>query len=194
MSAASAPVVAVTSTAGLARALAGAAEWLWCLAPGARAAEGAQSALLAAAERDADGGRPALVAGMVLGADGRPADWALPAAATDDLDALLSLVERRLCPLRWAPLHNCLLDRAVVAGYGAPDQRAFGPYAGVEWTARVLADHRGRFCADAVATLPAEARAPGGPALLGATLRTARSGAWTRGESLQAFAACRRAR
>jgi hypothetical protein len=185
-----APVVAVTSPAGLADALAGDADWLWCLDPGARAGDGAQAALLAAAQDG--GGRVALVAGMVLDAGGRPAEWALPGAAYDDVSGVITLVERHLCPIRHAPLHNCLLDRAVLAGYGLPDVRTFGPYAGAHWTARALRDHRGLFCADAVATLGPRDGPPGGPPLLGPTLRMARSGAWTRGESLHALAAVRR--
>jgi hypothetical protein len=175
----------------LARARASDAQWLWFLAAGARAREDALQRLLLAAE-PADEPRASLVAGMVLDEhDRRPVEDELPAPDRADIGAVIHLVALHLCPIRHATLANCLVARAAFERHGCPDVRAFGRHAAVEWTARVLRMEAGRFCADSVVVLsPAEPRRGPRSALAHApaTLRMARSGAWTRGESLEAFA------
>lgn len=180
-----------TGPGGLARALASDAQWLWFLAAGARAREDALQRLLRAAE-PAHEPRASLVAGMVLDErDGQPVQDELPAPDSADVAAVIRLTALHLCPIRQATLANCLVARAAVERHGHPDVGAFGRYAAVEWTARVLRVEPGRFCADGVVVLvPEDARPSRRAALaaLPATLRMARSGAWTRGESLGAFA------
>ncbi len=175
----------------LARARACDADWLWFLAARARVREDALQRLLGAVEPEAEP-RAALVAGMVLDErDGRPVEDELPAPDPSDIGVVIRVIPRHLCPIRHATLANCLVARAVLQRHGEPDTRRFGRYAAVEWTARVLRSEPGRFCADAVAVL---SPAPGGDAparptlaAAAATLRMARTGAWTRGESLQAL-------
>ncbi len=178
----------------LARALGSDAQWLWFLAPGAQPREDALAQLVGAVRLELElEPRASLVAGLVLDErTGRPLEDELPAPDGADVAAVIRLVGRHLCPIRHAPLANCLVERAAFDRHGPPDVRAFGRHAAVEWTARVLRSEPGRLCADSVVVLAAAPPRRGARSALAAvpaTLRTARSGAWTRGEALQAFAA-----
>jgi hypothetical protein len=168
----------------LARALDVEARWLWLLAAGGRPRADALERLLHASDDRASAA--ALVSGAVLDAAGRPLEDELPAVRHGDVASVIALSERRLAPIRHATFANCLVERTAFARHGLPDARSFGRHAAVEWTARVLRDRPGRFCPASVVVVGVDRTGPGPPlAEIGATIRTLRSGAWTRGESVR---------
>jgi hypothetical protein len=173
----------------LAHALESEVPWLWLLAPSARAREDALEHLLGAVAPEHEP-RALLVAGMVLDGAGRPLDDELPAPDRTDMSAVIRLVALGLCPVRHCTFANCLIQRVAFERSGLPDTRSFGRHAAVQWTARALGEQPGRFCAGSVVVLhPPTRRGPRSPLADGAaTLRMARSGVWTRGESLRALA------
>lgn len=177
----------------LARGVAGDSDWLWLLADGARVRGDALPRLLGAVT---PAGEPAaaLVAGIVLDGGGHPVDALLPAADQSDTSLVLRLAAARLCPVRHASFAHTLVRRADFERFGLPDERAYGRYAPEQWTARLLREEPGRLCAESVVTLPAMAtpnpRGLGATfAGVAATVRMARSGVWTRGETLHAVSA-----
>ena len=184
------PELVLVGAGALVEALASEADWLWFLAAGARAEAGALQRLLDAVQ---PAGEPAaaIVAGMVRDGAGRALEGWLPAPDRRDLAAVIRLLPLRLCPIRHAPLANCLVRREALERHGPLDERRFGPYAAVEWSARVLRAEPGRLCAEAVAVVFSPRR----PAVdAAAALRMARTGAWTRGETLSELARLRRPR
>jgi len=174
----------------LARAATTGADWLWLLAAGALPREDALPRLLDAV---APSGEPAaaLVAGMALDGAGRALEDLLPAPDRSDAAAVLRLAALRLCPVRHASFANTLVRRDAFARLGLPDERAYGPYAPVAWTARLLRDEPGRLCPASVVTIASRAHPK---ATLAATVRMARSGVWTRGEAFGALGALSRPR
>lgn len=181
----------------LASALAGDARWVWCLPTGLEPRADALERLLAAVAPE---GEPpaAIVAGLVLDTSGRPAADALPGFGPADVAEVLRVLPHELCPIRHADLANCLVARFALERHGLPDAGAYGPHAAREWTARVLRDEPGRFCAASVAVRTGPApidigpRPAGALRSLGPTVRAVRAGTWNRGESLRALAAVAR--
>ena len=164
--------------------------WLWCLPPGLVPRAGALERLVAAVAPD--GEPPAsIVAGLVLDDSGRPATDALPGFGPADVAEVLRLLAHEACPIRHAELAHCLVARDALERHGLPDAAAYGRHAGREWTARVLREEPGRFCATSVAvraTAPRPRRGAAALRDLGPTVRAARARTWNRGESLRAFA------
>jgi hypothetical protein len=179
-------VVMVTTVPGaLSSALAEGDGWLWLLAPGARPRSDALERLLAAIEPPG-GPRAVIVVGMIEDPGGVPLASELPAGDPRDDEAVLRLAGARILPIRSTPLSHCLVHRGTLADHGLPDEHAYGPHAGREWSARVLRGAPGHLAATSVAVL--ERPAPARLRTLPATLRMTRTGAWTRGESLDALA------
>ena len=184
-----ADIVTVTAAPGaLSRALAAPAgePWLWLLAPGARPRPDAIELLIAAIEPPGSP-RAAIVAGVVVDPEGAPVAAELPAGEWRDDAAVIRLAEARVLPIRSAPFAHCLVARATFAEHGLPDERTYGPHAAREWSARVLREAPGYLAATSVAVLERPQPAPTLHALA-PTLRMTRTGAWTRGESLEALA------
>jgi hypothetical protein len=156
-------------------AVASDARWLWLLHPAAAPRPDALGLLTEAAQAGA-----VVVAGTVVDERGRPVEHLLPGFAFADLGVAVDLVQERRLPIRHASFAHCLVARDALVRYGLPDVDRYGPYAPVEWSARVLRSERGLFAAGSVAAVGA-AEPP--PVALRATLRTWRAGAWTRGEA-----------
>jgi hypothetical protein len=134
--------------------------------------------------------RASIVSRMVVDEHGRPQDRALAAGSHREGQILLELVRQRMLPLRYATVAHCLAARGASALHGLPDTRSFGPHAPIAWSARLLRQEAGYLVPASTVML----RRPTGPCgraalrAVGPTLRMTRTGAWTRGESLQALA------
>jgi hypothetical protein len=189
-------VVALTAAPGaLSRALDGGDGWVWLLAPGVLPRPGALERLTAAIEPPG-GSRAVIVAGVVVDPAGALIAEALPAGDPRDDDAVIRLARARVLPIRSTPFAHCLVDRRSFAEHGLPDERAYGPQAAREWSARVLRQSPGYLAAASIAVLERPERAPTALQALRAlspTLRMTRTGAWTRGESAEALADLARA-
>jgi hypothetical protein len=173
----------------LSRAISSRAEWLWLLTSDGRPDDTALERLIGAA-RPAGEPRASVVAGILVDPANQPVHDAFPAFKYSDDEATVRLVGHALLPIRSAPFVNCLVRRSCFLEHGSPDTRSFGRYAPVAWTARVLADAPGYFAPLSVARLTAPIRPSSRWAALAeapSTIRMARSGAWTRGESGRAF-------
>lgn len=173
--------------AALARATTAGADWLWFIRPGSRPRIDALKRLLEGAHPT---GEPsaALVAGLAVDQIGRPVEELVPAPDHLDPGKAIRLAEHRLLPIRHAPLANCLVERRALEYHGLPDPASFGPHAETVWTARILRGRPGYLAALSVVEVD-QPHAPTPTASSAVeTLRTARSGAWTRGETLQAVA------
>jgi len=173
--------------AGLARATTAGADWLWFIGSGARPRPDALERLLEGAHPT---GEPsaAMVAGLVVDQTGQPVEELVPAPDHLDPAKAIRLAERRLIPIRHAPLANCLVERRALERHGLPQPASFGPHAARVWTAHVLRHAPGYLAALSMAELdmpPGRAPRVGTPT---ETIRTARSGVWTRGETLRALA------
>ena len=167
----------------LERALASGAGWIWLLADGAVACGDALERLLAACEL---AGEPpgSLLAGMVVGGSGRPLRSELPAGDGRCAEDLIRLAGKRALPIRYTTLANCVVARELFVQHGLPDVCRYGPYAAIEWSARVLRVERGYFIPASVVTLEAPSRVGGAPLVtVAALMRMLRSGIWTRGEA-----------
>jgi hypothetical protein len=163
---------------------------VWFLASGAHPAEDALERLLAAIE-PAGMPRASIISGMAVDEHGRPRDRELAVGGHGDGRVLLEAVGQRLLPLRYATFAHCLVARDAFRRHGLPDTRSFGPHAPVEWSARLLRQEAGYLVPASTVVLPGPAGATDRRAALravGPTLRMTRTGAWTRGESLQALA------
>lgn len=162
--------------------------WLWLHAPDARVAPDAVATLLDAERRLGD--EPVLLAALVVDGSGRPRADRLPAGRESDTAATIAGVAQGALPIRNAPFAALLLRASAIVEHGAPDVPAHGAHAPVVWTARLLRERPGYLVPAAVVT---EERASV-PAGVGATVRAARSGTWTRGEQVRALAAAVRRR
>jgi hypothetical protein len=163
-------------------------ELVWMLDGGAAPRPDALQRLLGALELPAPRGPAVLAAGLVVLADGRPVTATLAAGTEHDTPAVLALAPSRVLPIRRASLACTLVRGGALRRHGAPDTR-FGPYAGQEWTARILRDAPGLLVPTAVAELAAAPRVRRAPATLRAWARTARTPTWTKGETARALAA-----
>jgi hypothetical protein len=174
---AAAPGVSRGATPAAAAAAGGA--WLWIVEDGFEPATGALERLLAAAEEpDA----PAVLCGLVVDASGAPVERFVPRVGDTDLEALVALAPRRRLPVRWVRGGSVLVRRAAVDAHGLPDERALGPYALAEWSARALGGQVGWLVPDSVAAVRGPV-APAGVRALPCALRAARRARWTPGET-----------
>jgi hypothetical protein len=175
-----------TGAAALARAVASHADWIWLLGNGARPRDDALERLLEFVEPPGEAAA-AVVSGMVRDAAGRAVGHELPAGDERRLEDILRLAELGVLPIRNTTFANCLVERACFARAGLPDSNRYGPYAPVEWSARVLAAHPGYFVPSSIVVLDDPM---GRVASLRSTTALARmvgTGAWTRGEGLAAL-------
>jgi len=179
------PAEAFTGTDALARALASQAPWIWLLGDRVRPRPDALEQLLDQA-RPGDERPASLLAGMVLDAAGAAVAPALPAGGGRELADVVRLAGRSLLPIRHAPFANCLVARECFIGEGFPQRSRYGRYAPVEWTARVLRTRDGYFVPASVVVSDGGTGRRDGLTSIPALARMARSGTWTRGETLAA--------
>jgi hypothetical protein len=166
----------------LERAIQSSADWIWLLARGADPRADALERLLALREPPDE--RPAsLLAGMVRNASGITLASQLP-AGDERHPQLIRLAAKRMLPIRSAPFVNCLVARDCFVRHGLPDAQRYGPYADVEWSARVLRAHAGYFIPSSVVVLEQPVRRRDQIRAIPALVRMLGTGALTRGESL----------
>ncbi|HWH95418.1 MAG TPA: hypothetical protein VNT03_16270 [Baekduia sp.] len=173
----------------LAQALATPAEWLWFVAERARPREDALDLLLAAVEPE-DAAPATVLAGLLVDERGAPLERDLQATPRLDAEAAVHLVRQCLLPIRSAGFAHCLVARVEFDRHGLPDHRRFGPFAGEEWTGRVLRESVGYLVAASAVELPAQAERPDrGPSLLHlrAAMHMLPTGTWSRGDAVRAL-------
>jgi hypothetical protein len=179
---------------GLERALTCDADWIWLLAGGGVPRADALERLLEATALDGES-PAALLSGTVVDATGAAIECRLP-AADQQHPHLIRLVGKHALPIRATTFANCLVAAACFARHGLPDEARFGPYAGIEWSARALRNDIGYFIPSSVVSLEDLTSRRAALVALPALLRTFRSGALTRGDALHrltaSFATCRR--
>ena len=142
--------------AGLNRALATGADWVWILDGSATPRPGAIDILRAGLERVAELPPPSLLTGVVVGPDGRIADGRTPWYRRFQIHISLDSAERGLLPVR-AAVGPTLVHRDAVAAVSPPPRAALAPGPVFEWTARLLRDRVGYL----VSGCESEAAAPG---------------------------------
>jgi hypothetical protein len=86
-------------------------------------------------------------------------------------------------PIRHAPLVHTLVAADAVRARGGPQLARYGPYAGAEWTARLLAGGLGWWATRSVAVI--DPCPPAAAPSLVHRLRMLRSAAWTAAEALE---------
>jgi hypothetical protein len=97
--------------------------------------------------------------------DEQPAETLIGSFADDDLEGLLAAAQGRRIPLRFTPVYSLLVPRELVLSHDAPDPTRFGPYAGIEWTARLFSRRAGMLVPASTVTVPAR-RLPVAPRAL----------------------------
>jgi hypothetical protein len=162
------------------------AEWIWVHGEGGRPHSDALERLLETASVDPG---CIVVAGLVVdGSTGRPIELLVPAGAEADTEGVLRLAQRHLLPIRNATFSHTLVCRDALVRHGLPDRRRYGPYAGIEWTARALRGEDATGIFDPSSVVVHEPPRPR-PADLPAMIRTARTPTWTRGETVRQLVA-----
>lgn len=116
--------------AGMARAHAGGAEWLWLLDDDTIPDPGALAALLAAPSADAK-------ASVARWTDGRLHPMNVPGIERDDVAAVLDAAPDRVLPLRAATFVSLLVHRRAIDRFGLPRADFFLWSDDVEYTARI---------------------------------------------------------
>lgn len=116
-------------------------------------------------------------ASLPLDATGEPEGLLVGGFADEDPELLLAAVSDRVVPLRHTPIISLLVNRDDVLALNAPDPGRFGPYADIEWTARLFARQPGVLVPASRVLAPS----PPNPDAL-AALRMARASVWRRTE------------
>ena len=162
--------------AGVERALAGGADWLWVLDGTALPRAGALEALLEGLERVDGLPAPSLLTGVIVGPDGRVDPNRTPWYRRFQIDVALSSADQGLAPVRGSTGPVLVHRDAAAADLPRPRARlAPGPL--LEWTAYVLRERTGYLVAesesDALDTRPDPMRtlATAARLLLGRPLR-----------------------
>ena len=119
---------------------------LWLLAPEAQPNERTLPELVAAAQDAA--------VSVALTRDGEPDEAWLGTFAEADVEALLAAARERWIPLRFTPAYSLLVTRDLVLAHEPPDPARYGPYADIEWTARLFAKRPGMLVTASAVTLP----------------------------------------
>jgi hypothetical protein len=123
--------------AGLERALATGADWIWIIDGSAVPRPDALGRLLEGLAK-ADGlPEPALLTGLVVGADGRPDAGRPPWYRRYQLHVAVDSADRGLLPVR-ASTGPALVSRAAVEAVLPPSGAPVSPAAVLEWTATLL--------------------------------------------------------
>jgi hypothetical protein len=128
--------------AGLERALASGADWIWVLDGSAAPRPDALAALLAGLDRARGLPAPSLLTGVVVGPDGRVAPDRGPWYRRFQIDLSLQSADRGLAPVR-AAVGPALVAREAAAASPPPARARLAPTAVFEWTARLLRERTG---------------------------------------------------
>jgi hypothetical protein len=149
-----------TLAAGLRRAAATGAEWIWLLDGASLPAPTALAALLASLERIQGIPAPALLASAVHGGDGgldpHRASW----YRRQPTEVAMAAAERQLLPIR-ATAGPLLVHRRVIEQGPLPRAKLTALGETLEWTARVLRSEAGYLVPDSQSILSPGARSPG---------------------------------
>ena len=130
-------VVETRLLAGLERALASGADWIWVLDGSAAPRPNALQVLLEALDRMDGLPDPALLTGVVITADGRVDPNRSPWYRRFQLDVAMTSADRGLVPVRGC-LGPALVDRSAVEATLPHARVRISPSSVLEWTARVL--------------------------------------------------------
>ena len=104
--------------------------FVWLLDGGAEPREHALEALQAAGQTPA--------ASVPVDAAGRPQDAWIGTFDDADVDVMLQAARERRVPLRFTPVYSLLAERDLIASQAPPDLLCYGPYADLEWSARLF--------------------------------------------------------
>jgi len=179
------PAEAFHGADALAQALASRAPWIWLLGPRVRPRPDALERLVQCARPS--GEPPAsLLAGMVIDGAGGAVGPELPAGGGRELADVVRLAGRSLLPIRHSSFANCLVARQCFLDHGFPEFSRYGRYAPAEWSARVLRSGAGYFVPASIAVHEGSASRQEALASIPALARMARTGVFTRGETLAA--------
>lgn len=161
-SAPGAPQFVVEATrlrAGLERALASGADWIWVLDGSAVPRPDALATLLAGLDR-ADGlPAPSLLTGVIVGPDGRVAADRPPWYRRYKLHIAVEAADRALLPVRGS-VGPTLVSRAAVETCLPPANAPVAPGAVLEWTATLLRERTGYLVPESESETAAGARDP----------------------------------
>lgn len=102
---------------------------------------------------------------------GEPDETWMGTFADADVEAVLAGAADRVVPLRFTPLYSLLARRDVLADAPLPDEQTYGPYADVEWTARLFRGERGLLVTESEVGV-APRRLPVAPATLARIVRS----------------------
>lgn len=133
--------------AGVERAVATGADWVWVLDGSATPRPDALAALLAALARTDGLPPPSLLTGVVVGDDGRVAANRSPWYRRFQIDVSLESADRGLAPVR-AAVGPALVAREAVEASPPPVRARLTPAAVFEWTARLLRERTGYLVPD----------------------------------------------
>jgi hypothetical protein len=176
------PDAVFTGADALARARRSGARLIWLLATGADPHADALERLLDAAALFAE--TPAtIIAGLAVSPAGVVLDSQLPGWDTQHPD-LVSLVQRRLLPIRHTTCANCLADIACCTRHRLPDERRYGRYAATEWSARAIRAGAGYFTPFSTVELDVPVSRRDAVRSAPPLVRAVRAGIWTGGEAL----------
>ena len=75
---------------------------------------------------------------LAVDEEGCPHDRWIGSFVDDDVEAVVAQAHRHRAPLRFCPVVSLLVPRELVLAERAPDVSRFGPYADLEWTARLF--------------------------------------------------------
>ena len=166
----------------LERALSSGAEWIWLLAGGAIPRADALERLVEATALS-DEAPPSLLAGAVGDSSGELYADLLPSPDQQHPD-LAMLVGKHVLAIRNLTFANSLVARECFVRHGLPDERRYGRYAAVEWSARALRADTGYFVPSSVVSLEALPERRADIRSMTAFIRTFRADAWPRGDAL----------
>jgi hypothetical protein len=156
-------VVAETLRAGVERALAGGADWIWVLDGSAQPRPGALDRLLDGLARVDGLPAASLLTGVVVTADGRVDPNRTPWYRRFQIDVALTSADSALAPVRGST-GPVLVHRAAAAAHPPRRGAPIAPGAVLEWTAHVLRSRTGYLVPEseslAVATHPDPLRTP----------------------------------
>lgn len=86
---------------------------------------------------------------------GDPADAWIGSFADGDIAGLVAAARERRVPLRFTPVYSMLVARELVLSNDGPDDTRFGPYADIEWTARLFSERPGMLVPASTVAVPA---------------------------------------
>lgn len=126
------------------------ADWYWLMDDDSIARPTALAELLDAVERIDGDSPPALMCSRVVWRDGNPHVMNRPNVRRRGARDVTNAVRNRMLPVRAATWVSLLLHRDAVERSGMPPVHFFYQADDIEYTARILHDHRGYYVPDSV--------------------------------------------